>query len=240
MSIFDPINSSACDELIQKIEWGTLVSHPQVYYCKVNFNDSAYDDDHYSNYGIEYPSHIRRSVLKRRAEHLAGRFCCQYLFHALQLPGAVSHHEDRSPCWPPGVAGSISHCKGHSIALVTNKQDKHPGVDVEILDKQTLSECADMFSSNDERNMVRRKLDSEAHKELLIFSAKESFFKAVYPQVKFFFGFEYATIVDVNAEKKTFILELTKTLIPARLEKGMHWVGNFNIEGELITTCIVC
>lgn len=240
MNIFYPKGSQELDDFVKNIEWGYIRAHRNVFYCKAIFDDDGYDDAYYDHFGISQPQHIKRSVTKRRAEHLAGRLCCQRILRALGLPEEVSCHADRSPCWPPSVTGSISHCKNQALALVTREQNVCLGVDIELLNSQILRESADIFSSSDERNSLTEKFTSDAHALLLIFSAKESLFKALYPRVNYFFGFEYARLWEVDIVNQQFKIELVETLVPSCLEKGMCWVGFFSFDNDLITTVLVC
>ena len=48
----------------------------------------------------------------------------------------------------------------------------------------------------------------------LTFSAKESLFKALYPQVRCYFDFLDARMVAVDMQRQTFVLALLKTLTP--------------------------
>ncbi|SUI55146.1 Uncharacterised protein [Serratia marcescens] len=48
----------------------------------------------------------------------------------------------------------------------------------------------------------------------LTFSAKESLFKALYPQVRCYFDFLDARMVAVDTQRQTFVLALLKTLTP--------------------------
>lgn len=64
-----------------------------------------------------------------------------------------------------------------------------PGVDIETFSSITIRETANLFSSLDEQALL---VDSGIDYEialLITFSAKESLFKALYPEVRYLFGF---------------------------------------------------
>ncbi len=55
----------------------------------------------------------------RRAEFAAGRAAARRALAALGLsPAAIPMAPDRSPVWPPDVAGSIPHADGIALAVV--------------------------------------------------------------------------------------------------------------------------
>src|SRR5260370_12550496 len=65
------------------------------------------------------PQALRYATQKRQREFLAGRWCAE---EALQCLGAGSTHvamaEDRTPIWPDGVVGSITHTDDFAAAAV--------------------------------------------------------------------------------------------------------------------------
>ena len=67
--------------------------------------------------GVKLPENLRRSAIVRQAEFVAGRFAA---LHALKAAGCSSIEEitvngDRSPRWPEGFVGSITHTSGICI-----------------------------------------------------------------------------------------------------------------------------
>src|SRR5260370_23097329 len=66
------------------------------------------------------PQALRYATQKRQGVLLAGRWCAE---EALQCLGAGSTHvamaEDRTPIWPDGVVGSITHTDDFAAAAVS-------------------------------------------------------------------------------------------------------------------------
>src|SRR5437763_335927 len=62
---------------------------------------------------------IARAVPKRRAEFATGRVCARQALERLGVAvGPLLPHPDRSPAWPPGIVGSISHTDGYCAVAV--------------------------------------------------------------------------------------------------------------------------
>jgi 4'-phosphopantetheinyl transferase EntD len=123
-------------------------------------------------------------ILARRREFRSGRVCAQRALAARGRIGeVVRRNVDRSPGWPSGIVGSVSHCAGIAAAVVT-EEDKSAslGLDVERWTALPI-EVAEL---------VRCREDVQAnvtHPDMLIFSAKEALYKCYYPVVRRFLGF---------------------------------------------------
>lgn len=132
------------------------------------------------------------------------------------------------------VAGSLSHTYGHAIALVSPQEaDLIPGVDIETFSSLTIRQTANLFSSLDEQALLA---DSGIDYEialLVTFSAKESLFKALYPEVRYFFGFE-ARVCKIDILHQRITLELTQTLTQNR-KKGSQ-IGYYVMRDNQVIT----
>lgn len=63
----------------------------------------------------------------------------------------------------------------------------------------------------------------------LAFSAKESLFKTLYPQVRCYFDFLDARMTAVDVQRQTFVLELLKTLTP-HCPADRRFSGRFGVK----------
>ncbi|MCA0400085.1 MAG: 4'-phosphopantetheinyl transferase superfamily protein [Proteobacteria bacterium] len=140
---------------------------------------------------LSIPDKLRGAVAIRRAEFLAGRLCAMLALEALSGKWEdIAVHTDRSPIWPAGFIGSISHTKSRAIALVASEAHyARLGVDLEaMMDEARAAPLARMIV--EESEIALRPVDMPFAAFLtLIFSAKEAFYKAVYPQLRRFLGF---------------------------------------------------
>jgi 4'-phosphopantetheinyl transferase EntD len=72
----------------------------------------------------------------------------------------------------------------------------------------------------------------------LVFSAKESLYKCLYPQVQRYFGFEAARVCAVDLARGTFVVRLEKDVHPFRRAQA-QWTGAFAREQDLLMTVLV-
>lgn len=226
---------------VQSHEIGHLSTNEEAHYCMLAFDIANYKDELYTFYSIALPKNIESAVKKRRAEYLAGRLCCKYVLEEMNVRGEVlSKYPDRQPYWPPGVCGSISHTGHTAIATVIREEFGWIGIDIESLDADLLQESRDIFSTAQERDLLKKSTHlSESLALLVTFSSKESIFKALYPQVQSFFGFEYANVVDLKAD--VIKLKLAYSLSPQH-QKGTVFNATYMLGPDkswVITTVIV-
>jgi len=154
----------------------------------LRYAPEAYDDRLFAELGIAAPPSLDRAVAKRRAEFLAGRLAAREALRPLGLADRqVSPGEDRAPQWPPGIVGSISHCSGHAVALCLEAGTAAGvGIDVErIMPAADMGELPAFIAKPAEFELLNgdgaRPGPAAA---TLMFSAKESVYKALFPQVK--------------------------------------------------------
>jgi 4'-phosphopantetheinyl transferase EntD len=114
---------------------------------------------------------------KRRREFLDGRRAAHAAMRMVSAASGVARNPDRTPKFPDGLVGSISHSGSLSVAAVAQSGDFVAiGIDVQIIrDLDAHSICA-KICSQEETAWV----DGSAERVLQIFSAKEAVYKAVY------------------------------------------------------------
>lgn len=141
---------------------------------------------------------VRSAVDKRRAEFTTARHCARQALTRLGAPaGAILTGERGAPLWPREVVGSITHCDGYRAAVVARPAHVTAiGVDAEPalpLPEGVLEAVA----LPDEQTAVKELLASAPGVawDRLLFSAKESVYKAWYPLMGRFLEFEEARLV---------------------------------------------
>ncbi|MEH0886138.1 enterobactin synthase subunit EntD [Enterobacter sp. UNJFSC 003] len=159
---------------------------------------------------------------KRKADHLAGRIAASHALRDHTVPGIGPSGE---PLWPEGIAGSITHGGTQAMAVVTHEQHALIGIDCEaILPDREAREIKDGIVDTLEEIVLSRSGKPFALALTLVFSAKESLFKALFPRVKTYLGFDSARITHINEESLT--LALTRPL--AGFDEGtpftLHWL----------------
>ena len=183
---------------------------------------------------------LHKAVAKRKAEFVAGRYLARQALTALAATDtAVAIGPARQPLWPAPFIGSISHAKDFAICAVAHSgHATRIGIDVEdILDAKVATDIAGSVLNAAEYTLVGSLATPHPVMLSLIFSAKESLFKALYPEVGRFFGFEAATTTAIDVETGTFILELVQELTPA-LPAGTCFNGQFELDATKVLTVI--
>lgn len=141
---------------------------------------------------------VKSAVAQRRDEFTTARHCARQALTRLGAPaGAILTGERGAPLWPEGVVGSITHCVGYRAAVVVRPAHAASiGVDAEPalpLPEGVLEAVA----LPDEQIAVKELLVSAPGVawDRLLFSAKESVYKAWYPLTRLFLEFEEARLV---------------------------------------------
>jgi len=220
---------------------------------------AAYGDelDHEPLYPEELPA-VERAVPKRRGEYSAGRACARAALAALGAePGPVPRDNgDRgAPVWPKGFVGSITHCAGYRAAAVARAADILAlGIDAEPAGPLPDGVLEAIHSTAEERAALKRRTDRDpgVHWDRLLFSAKETVYKAWYPYHHRMLGFEEAELlfgepdpadaspVSGVPERGTYTARL---LVPGPLlAEGIGpkvFTGRWIARGGLVVTAIV-
>ncbi|WP_174240564.1 4'-phosphopantetheinyl transferase family protein [Kosakonia sacchari] len=236
--MFTPQLRHSSSAFVMQSETGCITQFPAIAYCKVTFDAASYQDALFSEYGIPFPSVLDKAVVKRRAEYLAARYAAGQLLQNAGCDGHVGTSSGREPVWPAGWCGSLSHTSGHAIAVIAPRNaGLTPGIDIEMFDAKTMRETAEMFTSPEERRLLATCGLAYETALLILFSAKESLFKALYPEVKCFFGFEAARICRIDTSVHSITLELTQPLTPER-RQGCQFTGLYLIGENRVITLI--
>lgn len=141
---------------------------------------------------------VARAVDKRRREFTTVRHCARVAMVRLGVPpAAVLPGRHNAPQWPTGVVGSLTHCDGYRAAALAWHTDVHSlGIDAEP-HAPLPDGVLPVISRPEERAELRRLADSypSVHWDRLLFSVKESVYKAWYPLARRWLGFEDASVV---------------------------------------------
>jgi 4'-phosphopantetheinyl transferase EntD len=181
---------------------------------------------------------VERVSDKRRREFTAGRECARIALGKLGVvPVPILIGERGAPQWPPGIVGSITHCDGYRAAAAAHASDVAAiGMDAEPDDPLPRG-VLDVISLPAERARLAA-LAGEGPAvcwDRLLFSAKESVYKAWFPLTGRWLGFEDAdvTITPDGTFTARLLAELTETQPPA------SFAGRWLASGGLIFTAIV-
>jgi 4'-phosphopantetheinyl transferase EntD len=153
---------------------------------------------------------LGRAVEKRRREFLTGRACARRALAQLGIaPLAIPSGPRGEPQWPGGVVGSITHCAGcRAGAVARDTEVAALGIDAEVDAPLPNGLLADIALAQERRWIAR--LESQAPAvswDRLLFSIKESVYKAWFPLTGRWLGFEDA-LVEVDRASGSFVARL--------------------------------
>ena len=180
---------------------------------------------------LPHHQQLSQAGRKRKADHLAGRIAAFHTLNRKTIPGIGSSGE---PLWPAGVSGSISHSGTQAVAIC--RENSLVGIDCEAIIVE--SEAREIQDGVIDAQESRLLADSHFPFDLaftLAFSAKESLFKALFPQVQAWMGFDSARVTALAAD--TLTLTLTRPLPPFAQNQvfTLHWC---RIDSMVIT--LIC
>jgi enterobactin synthetase component D / holo-[acyl-carrier protein] synthase len=185
---------------------------------------------------------VARAVEKRRREFASGRACAHQAVAQLGLEQRpILSGEQGEPQWPEGVVGSITHCEGYRGCAVAHRQDLASiGVDAELDAPLPAGLLADIALPEERRRLaVLARGEPGVSWDRLLFSAKESVYKAWFPLAGRWLGFEDASL-ELNPRERSFVAQL---LVPGPSLGGVElrrFSGRWSIgEGTLFTAIAV-
>jgi 4'-phosphopantetheinyl transferase EntD len=186
---------------------------------------------------------VARAVDKRRREFATGRNCARVALGRLGVPPVpILRGERGRPVWPPGIVGSITHCDGYRAAAVARDRDVLTvGVDAEP--NQPLPDgVLEAVSLAAERARLPRLSAAMPGVcwDRLLFSAKESVYKAWFPPTRRWLGFEEAD-VTIHPDDGGFAARLLAAHAPTMAGGPplTGFTGRWLVSGGLILTVIV-
>ena len=143
-------------------------------------------------------------VEKRRRDFTLARTCARRALGELGVaPVPILPGPQRQPLWPAGIVGSITHCPGYCAAAVARRaQLAAIGIDAEV--HEALPDgVLGLVSLAEERAWLDGLSGDGVHWDRVLFSAKESVYKAWFPLTERWLGFEEA-LVTVDPTSATF------------------------------------
>jgi 4'-phosphopantetheinyl transferase EntD len=124
---------------------------------------------------------VARAVPPRRRQFATGRACARRLLEQFGVPqGPLLRRADRSPRWPAGHCGSISHCEDLCVVAVARCEVARAlGVDVEPAEPLEAALWPRILTACELAWLEGRPAAERGRLARLVFSAKESVYKCV-------------------------------------------------------------
>ncbi|MEU6330842.1 4'-phosphopantetheinyl transferase superfamily protein [Streptomyces sp. NPDC047049] len=202
----------------------------------------AFDDAPVSEMFPEEWALVSGAVPKRQKEFGTVRRCARSALSELGIaPAPVLPGPQREPLWPAGIVGAMTHCAGYRAAAVARSADvRTVGLDAEPHLPVNDPGVIDLVTLPEERAQLRRLAGAQPEVcwDRLVFSAKESVYKAWYPLAHRWLGFEDA-LLTLDPSDATFTARL---LVPGPVVDGRElteFSGRWLIESGLVVTAIV-
>jgi 4'-phosphopantetheinyl transferase EntD len=144
--------------------------------------------------------------LRRYAEFSTGRACARAALARLGLsPMPIPPGPHGEPRWPEGVTGSITHCAGYrACAAARTGHVAALGIDAEP-DAPLPDGVLPAVATQAERAWLARRMAAapEVRWDTLLFSAKESAYKAWFPLTRTTLGFSDVAVTEPAGDRFT-------------------------------------
>lgn len=173
-----------------------------------DYHFEFFDPDFFIRLSINRPVSLRKAQECRQAEFLAGRLVARRALERLKVKGGeISIGQGGMPIWPPGLSGSISHTRKSVCCAVAKGNSRFIGIDCEdIVPRKQAAELSEFVLSPVELSIIRHSGLDFAEGFTLLFSAKESCFKAVYPVVRRSIDFRAIEVVQIDEVGRKVLL----------------------------------
>jgi 4'-phosphopantetheinyl transferase EntD len=177
------------------------------------------------------------AVTRRKVEFLLGRAAAHAALRTLlgRSPGPVGRGAAGEPLWPAGVVGAITHTRGLAIAVAGRTADTAGlGVDVEARSRRVSPGVARLVCVPEERSWIEERGPEAGLRLMMLFSAKESVFKALYPLEAVYLGYQDAALTWDEAGGR-FVGRLLRAAGREYLEGHQVEIGCRLLEEHILT-----
>jgi 4'-phosphopantetheinyl transferase EntD len=181
---------------------------------------------------------VRHAVERRRREFAAGRAVARMALERLGYPPSpIITGPNREPVWPPGLVGSITHCAGYCAAALAPR-DVLLGLGIDAEPNEPLpGEVLRMIALDAERTWLEQTTDGSVCWDRLLFSAKESVFKAWFPLTRLWLDFTGAHVV-FDPPNRAFHAVLVDDRFNHGTESIDRMDGRYVVQEGLVLTAV--
>jgi 4'-phosphopantetheinyl transferase EntD len=187
---------------------------------------------------------VAKAVEKRRREFGTVRQCARTALARLGVaPGPILPGPKREPVWPDGIVGSMTHCDGYRAAVVARRGSVVAiGVDAEP-NAPLPDGVGDSVLLPEERDTVAELAGRhpEVAWDRLVFSAKESVYKAWFPLTRRWLDFDECVVRPGG--DGGFTGTFTGTfLVPGPVvagERMVRFAGRWRVRGGHVATGVL-
>lgn len=165
------------------------------------YQTQLYHPDLYHQLGVTFPAHLQRSSVKRQAEYLASRWLVAKLVAQFGISNwQLGNRTDRSPIWPTGLSGSLSH-HAQQVMVLLAVDSMLVGNDIEqSLTHHQAEEIASLTMAPSEAALLEHAGLPFNLAVTLLFSIKETLYKALYPRLQLPLEFSDAELISIDSQ----------------------------------------
>jgi 4'-phosphopantetheinyl transferase EntD len=180
--------------------------------------------------------YVRGAVTKRIREFAAGRACARRALAALGFDNfPLQVVGDRSPLWPAGVLGSITHTDQFCAAAVCRRGTiKGFGIDAERAVPLPEDMIPIVCTPNESASLMGFGRPGLWAK--LVFSAKESIYKSYFPETRTFLDF-HDVEVSLNRDENRFVGVLNNDGVPSLCGRRSFF-GSYATSYDILFTVV--
>ncbi|MEE8436440.1 MAG: 4'-phosphopantetheinyl transferase superfamily protein [bacterium] len=179
---------------------------------------------------------------RRLLEFTLGRGCARVALASLDPSlGCVPilRSGNRTPRWPEGYVGAITHHKGRAAAAVAREGD-YAGLGLDLEARRAMSDgMRRRLLRPEERARLEGLPEAEADlRAMIVFSTKESIYKCLQPVTGIYLGFQDAEVFEVAEDSPgsgTLRWRLRKDCGP-RFPAGYEGVGAYALQPGFVLT----
>lgn len=161
------------------------------------------------------PKYLEQAASTRLSEFYSGRILIQaILAQYYDFYDGVTSLSQRLPQWTPPFRGSISHSK-NQIVVAVSASTVYLGIDIEHWVSDALIAEGQHLILNHQDLKIWDKIKSDLSFQqfmTLVFSMKESLYKAVYPEVKHYIDFLDAAITEISLQNRCVKLRFSNEI----------------------------
>ena len=191
--------------------------------------------------GISIPPLWQQATPARQRDFVAGRYAAKQALLAVGVVDSqIGIDQHRAPIWPQGTVGSITHAGDYVAATIGPSETfESIGIDTEIiLSEDNCESLRHLIMTKFERENAGSWGLSTSTTTTLVFSAKESIYKCLFPLVLEFFDFLDVEIYHIDVLKKSFAFRILRGF-KTEVNFGKCYQGIFTIDDMFVHTAVV-
>ncbi|WP_339678185.1 4'-phosphopantetheinyl transferase superfamily protein [uncultured Zhongshania sp.] len=216
-------------------------TYPPAILVSSYFDQNSFELTQYQQASVYCPPTLIRASRKRQAEYFAGRFLANEAMTSLGISEfKLIADAKRCPQWPSSLVGSITHTDDYAACIVAEKSEVSAiGIDAQdILDDERAERLQSRIIDSAESRIIAQSSLSAGLGLSLCFSAKEAIYKALYPRIQQYFGFNAAKLHSIDADSCSLAFRFDPALWILHNERNLLHL-RYQITKQRILTCLM-